>query len=238
MEGAVPKVALAIETSQRGGGVALRAGSEVEVEMLRCGARHDDDLLPAIDRLLGRRGIVPRQLEVIGVSVGPGGFTGLRIAVSTAKMLGEVIGAPLVSIPTALVVAERFRRQRVMTGQIIVGLAAKAERFWATRLHLLGPEGELGWRTIGTPGLVGTGELDLDGVHAVIADQYLPEWAASLCAERGIEVAPPHFDPAAALAVTDELHAAGQITDPLRLSPLYPRPPTAVLLAKQAAAAK
>ncbi len=45
-------VVLAIETSQRKGGVALRdASGAAYVEWVAENLRHDDDLLPAIDRL-------------------------------------------------------------------------------------------------------------------------------------------------------------------------------------------
>src|SRR5262245_14406799 len=100
---------LAIETSQHIGGVALRdAQGRAHVEMLLAKRRHDDDFLPAIDRLFHRASLKPADMKAVGVSIGPGGFTGLRIAVSTAKMFSEVLGAKIAAPPTALVVAESF----------------------------------------------------------------------------------------------------------------------------------
>jgi tRNA threonylcarbamoyl adenosine modification protein YeaZ len=109
-----PPILLAIETSQRVGGVALRnrRTGAIDVEMLRAHKRHDDDLLPAINRLFHRLHCSPRDLKggAVGVSIGPGGFTGLRIAVTTAKMLAETLDAQLLAVPSALVAAESLDR--------------------------------------------------------------------------------------------------------------------------------
>src|SRR5436190_12445195 len=126
--------------------------------MLSTKKRHDDDLLPAIDRLFARCGFTPRDLSgggAVGVSVGPGGFTGLRIAVATAKMLAETLDTKLVAVPSALVAAESIRDQ---TSEIIVALASKAESFWSTRLERIDYE----WRIAGTPTIADANSLSLD----------------------------------------------------------------------------
>lgn len=66
---------------------------------------HSVTILPAIDRCLSCLGLAPRDLDLIGVGVGPGSFTGVRIAVSTARMLAQVLGKPLVGLPTHLLYA-------------------------------------------------------------------------------------------------------------------------------------
>ncbi len=215
------EVLLAIETSQRQGGIAVRdrAGG-THVERLVAARRHDDDLLPAIDRLFARLGLAPGDLGVVGVSVGPGGFTGLRIAVSTAKMLAEALGARIVAVPSALVAAEAYGGR----GPIVVGLSGKNERFWATRLER---SGEC-WQIVGEPGLVDGAEFEPAGLDAVLADQYLPAEARTRCERQGVGVLEPVFDPAACLAEAGRRWRAGDDTDPLQLTPLYPRPPEAV----------
>ena len=125
-------ILLAIETSQRTGGVAVSdLQGRAHAEPLSQSLRHDDELLPAIDRLYTRLGLEPRQTRAVGVSIGPGGFTGLRIAVATAKMLAETLGVDLVAVPSALVAAGSYRG----SGPIVVALAAKGETCWATRLR-------------------------------------------------------------------------------------------------------
>jgi tRNA threonylcarbamoyladenosine biosynthesis protein TsaB len=119
-------IALAIETSNRGGGVALQlSDGRIEVEDLTSTRRHDDALMPGVDRLCGRVGVEPADLEVIGVSIGPGGFTGLRIAVITAKVLAHTTGAKLVAAPTASVVAAASEPGHEPGERMLVCLASK-----------------------------------------------------------------------------------------------------------------
>ncbi|MCI0437109.1 MAG: tRNA (adenosine(37)-N6)-threonylcarbamoyltransferase complex dimerization subunit type 1 TsaB, partial [Gemmatimonadetes bacterium] len=89
------------------------AANQVMVERVESAAGgHGDDLLPAIGRLFERAGLKPHDLAggggAVAVSIGPGGFTGLRIGIATAKMLAESLGAKLVAVPSALVAAEAW----------------------------------------------------------------------------------------------------------------------------------
>jgi tRNA threonylcarbamoyl adenosine modification protein YeaZ len=221
---------LAIETSQHIGGVALRLDSgDADVEMLHPQSRHDDDLLPAIDRLCARHGVAPAALGAIGVSVGPGGFTGLRIAISTAKMLAEVTGAELIAVPSALVAAESSLGGGDSSDAVrsaVVALAAKDDTFWSTRLRRSGAPDA--WIIEAKGAIVAEGQLDLRGIAAFVADEHLPAWAAAACGAAGVRLVAPRFDPRACLGAAELMRARGEVTDPLRLLPLYPRVPEAV----------
>jgi len=94
-------------------GVALltTSGEPVGAEPLGADARHDDDLMPAIDRLFTKTGRAPADIERVAVSVGPGGFTGLRVAVVTAKLLAHAAGAQTVAA-RVLAPVTHARRQR------------------------------------------------------------------------------------------------------------------------------
>ncbi len=215
-------VVLAIEASQREGGVAVRdRDGGAHAEGISTDTRYDDDLLPAIDRLYKRCGLQPGDTGVVGVSVGPGGFTGLRIAVSTAKMLAESTGARLVAVPSALVVAQRAAHSR----PILVALASKDDTAWVTRLQRT-PEGS--WQADDEGHLLRASELPLDGVAALYGDGYLPAPFREACTASNVPVEAPTFDPLACLEATERSAAASCFTDPLRLGPLYPRPPSAV----------
>src|SRR5919106_153062 len=143
---------LAIETSQRVGGVALRDDRGVVlVEMLAPKKRHDDDLLPAIDRVFKRATLSPSDLAggAVGVSIGPGGFTGLRIAVTTAKMFAEALGANVIAVPSALVAAHStfatpsapatdaaaLGQPVPLREEVIICLACKDFSCWCTRVR-------------------------------------------------------------------------------------------------------
>ncbi len=92
---------LAIETSSRRGFVALGHGDDIlDVVELPAKRRHNLDLVPTLDALCQKHGLQPADLAELYVSLGPGSFTGLRIAVATAKMLALTLGVKIVGIPT------------------------------------------------------------------------------------------------------------------------------------------
>jgi tRNA threonylcarbamoyladenosine biosynthesis protein TsaB len=56
---------------------------------------HAAELMPAVEAVLEEGGVPYEDIGAIGVGVGPGGFTGLRIGVSTARALAHATGAEL-----------------------------------------------------------------------------------------------------------------------------------------------
>jgi len=217
-------VLLAIEASQRRGGVAVRDRDGLDhVEWLGASSRHDDDLLAAVDRLYTRLRLAPADTGVVGVSTGPGGFTGLRVAVATAKMLAESLGARLVAVPTALVVAER----RLGPGPITVALASKQGSVWETRLDRAGDDAP--WTVEQAGRLSDAVAVRIDDLAALMGDQYLPQELRDRCAAAGVVVVEPIFDPVACLAVTSRLFDQGRTIDPLAIVPIYARPPAVVI---------
>jgi tRNA threonylcarbamoyladenosine biosynthesis protein TsaB len=92
---------LAVETSSLAGGVALLDDERLVAEyVLDVSITHSERLMAAIDRVLADARWAPRQLEGLAVAVGPGSFTGLRIAVSTVKGLALALGLPIAAVPT------------------------------------------------------------------------------------------------------------------------------------------
>ena len=66
---------------------------------------HAAQLLPLCNRLLERAGLRFADLDRVAVGLGPGRFTGLRIAIATARGLAHAGGAGLVGVPTLEVLA-------------------------------------------------------------------------------------------------------------------------------------
>lgn len=214
---------LTIETSQREASVALSlTNGKTDFEPLRASVRHEDDLIPAIDRVFMRNNLAPRNLTAVAVSIGPGGFTGLRIAVSAAKMFAESLGAKIVAVPSALVAADPIES----AGPIIVCLASKRDSTWATRLER---ESDT-WQIVGSPGIVSASDLDLAGVQCVVADDYLPTSIRTCIEQSPCSFAQLSLDARACLEVAQHMLGADQTTDALALSPIYARPPEAVRL--------
>ncbi len=63
---------------------------------------HSVTLFERIDEALKGAGIAMQDIELIGVGTGPGSFTGVRIAVASARMLAQVLDVPLIGIESPL----------------------------------------------------------------------------------------------------------------------------------------
>jgi len=92
-------IVLGIETSTTSSSVALRAGDAI-IERTSSGVGHAEFLMPAIMSLCVEARIELRAVEGIGVSVGPGLFTGMRVGIATARTIGRLLGTPVVGIPS------------------------------------------------------------------------------------------------------------------------------------------
>jgi tRNA threonylcarbamoyladenosine biosynthesis protein TsaB len=92
---------LTIDTSGKNGAVAIsRAEGEVRVLGQKSleGRQYSAQLVPAVAALLQELSLAKTDLNAIGVTAGPGSFTGLRVGLAAAKGLAEVLNLPLVAI--------------------------------------------------------------------------------------------------------------------------------------------
>lgn len=79
----------------------IAEGSALLAEATRdTGLGHGTELLALIDECLDAAGVALEDVGCIAVSIGPGSFTGLRVALATSKGLALGGGAMLVGVPT------------------------------------------------------------------------------------------------------------------------------------------
>ena len=92
-------IALGFDTSAAHCAAALLRGDRVlgqaAEEMTKGQAER---LFPLLEGLLADAGLSWRDLDVIGVGIGPGNFTGIRIAVAAARGLALSLGIPAVGV--------------------------------------------------------------------------------------------------------------------------------------------
>ena len=97
---------MVLETSTGRAAIGLRVRAGTVLTKATDGAqRHGRDLIPCVAELLSEGGLEAREIEVIGVGLGPGSYTGLRVGVTAAKTLAYVTGAALVGLDSLEAVA-------------------------------------------------------------------------------------------------------------------------------------
>lgn len=97
---------LAVDCSTQVVGLALTDGAQIIAEMTwRTHAHHTVEMAPAVDELLTRCAVKPDALVALGVALGPGSFTSLRIGLALVKGMALALHLPVVGIPTLDVLA-------------------------------------------------------------------------------------------------------------------------------------
>jgi tRNA threonylcarbamoyladenosine biosynthesis protein TsaB len=97
---------LAFDTAGSACSVALGRGETLlghERREMRHG--HAEELLPMVDRVVEAAAFSPTAIEIIAVSVGPGGFTGIRAGLAAAHGLALALDARLVGVTSFAAVA-------------------------------------------------------------------------------------------------------------------------------------
>jgi len=106
----------AIETSSKHGEVALldpEGGAfcrSFEGELA-----HAKGLFPALESLLGSRGLEPKDLDLFVVDYGPGSYTGIRVGVAAGKMLAFALGKPVLPVDSLEVLVRNVEEAGIRT---------------------------------------------------------------------------------------------------------------------------
>lgn len=97
---------LAIDTSNRPLSVAVLDDTTVLAAItVTIHQKHAEYLLPEIERLLAMAALKPGDLDRVVVAAGPGSYTGIRIAVTTAKTLAATLDLDLVAVSSLATLA-------------------------------------------------------------------------------------------------------------------------------------
>ena len=201
-----------------------RASCRERVYDLGAHQRHNVALVAGLDALCREHGVAPGDVAELYISIGPGSFTGLRVAVAVAKMLALAHNTRLVAVPTLDALA---LNAPAGVDRVGVGLNLKGERLWSTvyerRGEAMTPLAEPALRTVSE--LIELGEVPR---LALLGDP-LPALDAAV-ADR-VEVLPAELARVRAAAVWRvgrALAQAGVFTAAASLTPLYAREPEAV----------
>lgn len=96
---------LAIDTATEACSVALIIGDEVIGRFERVGNRHSERVLPMVEAVLAEAGLKLGELDAVGLSRGPGSFTGVRIGTAVAQGLAFGAALPVIPVSTLALLA-------------------------------------------------------------------------------------------------------------------------------------
>ena len=190
---------LSIDTSTRFASVGLSSRGQLFASATwRSQQNHSVELVPAILALMERHDVRRSQLEAIFVAVGPGGFSALRVGMSTAKAMAVALRIPVAPVGTLDVEAHPYLcwgtqvcalieagRRRVYQGRYPAG-GELGPQYSVVDLDSLGTDVEdttlyCGEAAKGLSGLL----QERAGPRAVTVDAPAPTRSPSLLAELG-----------------------------------------------------
>ncbi len=251
-------IILAVETSSRTGSIALAQGDNLlDQRTFSAPLRHSAEIFPAMTELLDQFNLSRSHIDQVYISIGPGSFTGLRIAVTIAKIMNLANSVQIVTVNSLDTIAANLAttpyQETNEPERIATILDAKRGQFYAAvyertvRTHsssntgLQAPGYEIPaknqafWRKIG-------------GDHLIRASEFLDEFADPnrpiYLLGDGLLYHRDHFQVDGVQVIdqaywgprADNVYAlgyqkaqAGQFDDPVSLVPLYLRAPQVTL---------
>jgi tRNA threonylcarbamoyladenosine biosynthesis protein TsaB len=197
-------------------------GWQLRESWLQLSAHHAERLLPSIAEVMDGAGLGFAALDRIAVTVGPGGFTAVRVGVATARALALATGKPVVAATSLAVMAHRAEEmlgeplgaRRIMVAvdaghgaHYVQSFAAGTAETAEARLLTA----EEAARSVGRHGtiLVGTGALAIAALVREAGGDAEPRFPEMLPHARSLALLAPRLAP----------------VSPVR--PLYLRPPDA-----------
>ncbi len=177
---------LAVDTSTSLTGLALYDGDQVLGEMTWITRQHHTtELSPALSGLLSRCGVSMGMVTALGVAVGPGSFTSLRVGLSLVKGIALARNLPVMGIPTLDVIAAA---QPLAEHPLIAIIQAGRTRIAFSMYKNSGKQ----WQAEG-PIRSGTLEELIDGIDspASIAGELTPEERKKISKAKKLRLASP-----------------------------------------------
>jgi tRNA threonylcarbamoyladenosine biosynthesis protein TsaB len=117
---------------------------------------HAEALVPMIEAVLAEAGMASGDLDLIAVTVGPGAFTGLRIALATAHGLALATGRPLLGITSFAMVAAQVPADACAGRRLVVALDSKRRELYLQACDAAGAA---------------------EGEGALVAPEFFADWA-------------------------------------------------------------
>ena len=215
---------LAIDTSTAHVSVAVGVGGVVLAEStIESGRKHAEHLAPMITTLTNACGIDVAQISAIGVGIGPGLFTGLRVGITTAKVMGFALRIPVVGIPSLDLLAYPVRYTPKCIAAVID--ARRREVFWSLYRSVPGGMQRVSDYHVGAAEEV-VHEVRALGDDALFVGEGAARYWDTLSECDGVELAGPEFmvpSAASLVALTTARVQREEFSNASDIEPLYLR---------------
>lgn len=211
---------LAVDTSTRQMGLALYDGAQVIGESLWHSRHyHTVELAPAVADLLSRSGLKIDALEALGVALGPGSFTSLRVGVAFIKGLALARHLPIIGVPTLDIVAAAQPVREVPLAAVLQAGRSRLALAWYKA-------GENGWTSEGSAVVTTVDELaDTINKPSIVCGELTADERQRLARKRvNVLLASPAAcvrRPAVLAELAWERWQAGASDDAASLAPIY-----------------
>lgn len=205
-------IILAFDTCLGAVSAAVVVDGRVTGRLEPCPTGHAERLLPVIRSTMADAGIVFADIQRVAVTLGPGGFTGLRVGISAARAFGLALDVPVVGVSSLEIVARGVGPQ--VASRLAVAASAGRAGTYVQIFDMLP------FRSLGHPFLLSADETDPRLATATAVGP----GAASL-AGRVADVSVAHLDyqPDAAVLA----HLAADLPPLREVRPVYLRAPDA-----------
>lgn len=220
-------IVLGLDTAQAACSAALlKDGRLLAARHQPMQAGHAEALAPMVVDLLAEAGLAPAALNRIGVTIGPGTFTGLRIGLAFARALGGALECPVVGVTTLAALAAGAARRRPGAGAYLAAIDARRQEIYVQLFA-----GDLA--PLSEPALLPVESLEPVAAALTPAARLVAAGTGAALALAALSCEGEIDADGTLPAAEDVAHLAAALADPANAParPLYLRAPDAKLLA-------
>ena len=121
---------LCIDTSSASCSVALLHSGDVLLEVENTPQKHSERVLEMCESLLNSTNIDINEVDALGISQGPGSFTGVRIGISVAQGIAFAANIPVIAVSSLALLAQQTYRQYNDEKVLCLSDARMGEMYW------------------------------------------------------------------------------------------------------------
>lgn len=225
---------LAVDTSTAQVGLALCDGNRLGAELVWISKRHHTvEVAPALADLLNKAEITIHDIEALGVAIGPGSFTALRVGLALVKGMAVARKLPVIGIPSLDILAAGQPASRLPLAAVLQAGRGRIVLGWYKVMKpKSGPTSsgtgktQGGWRSQGAAQIT-TVESLADSIEAptMVAGELTSEERQRLARKKvNVVLASPSLcvrRPSVLAELAWARWRNGQVDDPRALAPIY-----------------